>query len=186
MIFIEEIGHVAKHRFTNLIPDSQCDHCHHAHLARGMLIQGVRERAEIGGDKALGGDNPGTPDPRDVICGVASLVLVIGWAFTRHFAMADNASLWQTSPLSLVLALLIPRLLRGGDAARAHRWVPWSVAALAVVGALLELIPALHEHNAEIIALVLPVQVALARVLTRARATAAVAEPAPHEAVLLH
>jgi hypothetical protein len=113
-------------------------------------------------------------------------MLIIGWAFTRHFAMADNASLWQTSPLSLVLAFLIPRLLRGDDGARALRWVPWSVATLAVIGALLECLPGLHEHNAEIIVLVLPVQVALAVVLTRARGAAAVATPTPREAVLLH
>jgi len=121
-----------------------------------------------------------------LICGIASLMLIIGWAFTRHFAMADNASLWQTSPLSLVLAFLIPRLLRGDDGARALRWVPRSVATLAVIGALLECLPGLHEHNAEIIVLVLPVQVALAVVLTRARGAAAVATPTPREAVLLH
>ncbi|MEK6606565.1 MAG: hypothetical protein AABZ30_02790, partial [Myxococcota bacterium] len=45
---VEELGHPQKHRLTNLIPDSQCNHCHHAHLHRGLLIQGVRERSEEG------------------------------------------------------------------------------------------------------------------------------------------
>ncbi len=63
----DEVAHGARHRFTNLIPDSQCDHCHHAHLDRGMLIQGVRERAEVGGDSAIGGKNVGLPDPPNVV-----------------------------------------------------------------------------------------------------------------------
>lgn len=59
----EEIGHGALHRFTNLIPDSQCNRCHHAHLQRGLLAQGVRERSEPEGDAALGGFNRGVEDP---------------------------------------------------------------------------------------------------------------------------
>lgn len=62
---VEEIGHGALHRFTNLIPDSQCNRCHHAHLQRGLLIQGVRERSEPGGDEAYGGPNRGIEDPEN-------------------------------------------------------------------------------------------------------------------------
>lgn len=63
----EEIGHGGLHRLTNLIPDSQCNRCHHAHLHRGLLIQGVRERSEPDGDKAIGGMNRGEEDPRDAV-----------------------------------------------------------------------------------------------------------------------
>ncbi|MBI2893431.1 MAG: hypothetical protein HYY06_07750 [Deltaproteobacteria bacterium] len=62
-----EIGHGALHRLTNLIPDSQCNHCHHAHLHRGILIQGVRERSEPEGDAALGGPNRGIEDPENAV-----------------------------------------------------------------------------------------------------------------------
>ncbi len=63
----DESGHGAKHRLTNLIPDEQCNRCHHAHLQRGMLIQGIRERSEPEGDQALGGPNRGVEDPENAV-----------------------------------------------------------------------------------------------------------------------
>jgi len=63
----EEPGHPERHRFTNLIPDSQCNHCHHAHLHRGLLSQGVRERSEPEGDEAIGGENFGIEDPEHAV-----------------------------------------------------------------------------------------------------------------------
>ena len=64
---IDEIGHGALHRLTNLIPDSQCNRCHHAHLQRGLLIQGARERSEPEGDAAYGGPNRGVEDPEHAV-----------------------------------------------------------------------------------------------------------------------
>ncbi len=63
----EEIGHAERHRLTNLIPDSQCNRCHHAHLHRGLLSQGVRERSEPEGDLAMGGINRGVEDPEEAV-----------------------------------------------------------------------------------------------------------------------
>ena len=63
----EELGHVATHRLTNLIPDSQCAHCHISHLARALLAQGVRERSEERGDTPMGGVNTGLPDPENAV-----------------------------------------------------------------------------------------------------------------------
>ena len=40
---VEELGHPATHRFTNLVPDRQCAHCHVSHLGRALLAQGVRD-----------------------------------------------------------------------------------------------------------------------------------------------
>lgn len=59
----EELGHVLTHRFTNLVPDSQCAHCHISHLGRSLLAQGVRERSEPEGDALIGGVNRGVEDP---------------------------------------------------------------------------------------------------------------------------
>ncbi len=64
---VEEGGHVERHRLTNLIPDSQCNRCHHAHLHRGLLSQGVRERSEPVGDNAIGGINHGLEDPEEAV-----------------------------------------------------------------------------------------------------------------------
>ena len=59
----EEPGHVETHRLTNLIPDSQCAHCHISHLGRSLLSIGVRERSEPEGDTGIGGQNHGIEDP---------------------------------------------------------------------------------------------------------------------------
>ena len=59
----DELGHVQTHRFTNLIPDSQCARCHISHLGRSLLAQGVRERSEAEGDKLIDGPNRGVEDP---------------------------------------------------------------------------------------------------------------------------
>jgi len=58
----DEIGHPVQHRFTNLIPDSQCNHCHHAHLNQALLSQGVSEPSNPDGDRAIGGVNRGTEE----------------------------------------------------------------------------------------------------------------------------
>ena len=63
----EEGGHGALHRYTNLIPDSQCNRCHHAHLQRGLLAQGIRERSEPEGDLGIGGTNVGLEDPEHIV-----------------------------------------------------------------------------------------------------------------------
>jgi hypothetical protein len=64
---VEEIGHGGLHRLTNLIPDAQCNRCHHAHLQRGLLIQGARERSEPEGDLSYGGPNRGIEDPEEAV-----------------------------------------------------------------------------------------------------------------------
>lgn len=63
----DEQGHGRTHRLTNLIPDAQCNHCHHAHLHRGLLAQGVREKSEPDGDMAMGGPNRGVEDPPNAV-----------------------------------------------------------------------------------------------------------------------
>ncbi len=63
----DEAGHPLKHRFTNLIPDSQCAHCHISHLGRSLLARGVRERSEPEGDTLMGGKNTGAADPPNAV-----------------------------------------------------------------------------------------------------------------------
>ena len=64
---LNEAGHGGRHRLTNLIPDDQCNRCHHAHLHRGLLSQGIRERSEPEGDLGMGGVNPGVEDPENAV-----------------------------------------------------------------------------------------------------------------------
>ncbi len=60
---LDELGHIKTHRFTNLIPDTQCSRCHISHLGRSLLAIGVRERSEPEGDHVIGGPNRGVEDP---------------------------------------------------------------------------------------------------------------------------
>jgi len=64
---VEELGHVSTHRFTNLVPDSQCARCHVSHLGRALLSRGIREKSEHEGDEAIGGPNRGVEDPEHAV-----------------------------------------------------------------------------------------------------------------------
>ena len=64
---VDELGHVGTHRFTNLIPDSQCARCHVSHLGRALLSRGIRERSEPDGDEEIGGPNRGVEDPEHAV-----------------------------------------------------------------------------------------------------------------------
>ena len=62
-----EPGHPLQHRFTNLVPDSQCAHCHTAHLGRSLLALGVRERSEAPVDALLAGAGQGREEREHVV-----------------------------------------------------------------------------------------------------------------------
>jgi hypothetical protein len=94
----------------------------------------------------------------------------LAWTVTRHVITQQNENLLQITPLALVLAVLLPASLRPGSrgaAARAGRLLAVALAALATVGLLLKALPTFYQRNAELIALFLPVHLALAWALWR-------------------
>jgi hypothetical protein len=97
-----------------------------------------------------------------LLAGFVGLVMVLTWTATDHTFMYRNENLLQLSPLSLVLMVALPRyVLRGRSAATAW-YTAAAVAALALLGCVLQLLPGLDQVNGEIIALALPPQLALA------------------------
>ena len=103
-----------------------------------------------------------------LVCGVLGSILLIAWFATKHVFWRWNETDLLLSPLSLVLVVLIPlAVLRGRRERGARMWAA-VVAVLGVVALLLAIIPGGQENRA-IVALVLPVHLALAWALALPR-----------------
>jgi hypothetical protein len=89
-----------------------------------------------------------------LLAGTAGVLLVLLWAMTNHQIAYRNENLLQLSPLALPLVLLVPCLAYGARwAARPARLLATAVAALSVLGFVLQALPWLDQRNAQIIAL---------------------------------
>ncbi|HEX2971519.1 MAG TPA: DUF4105 domain-containing protein [Tepidisphaeraceae bacterium] len=100
-----------------------------------------------------------------LVTGVAGTFLAAVWLFSSHVAVYGNENILQCSPVALPLAVLVPALAIGmGWARRLSKWVLYAAAFVAggsVVGLILQVVPAFYQVNGELIALVLPVNLAL-------------------------
>jgi hypothetical protein len=116
-----------------------------------------------------------------LFAGTAGVLLVGLWAFTNHQIAYRNENLLQLSPLALPLVLLIPCVAYGARWAARPAWLlSAAVAALSVVGLVIQVLPGLDQRNAQIIALALPINLALAwTVRTLADRTRAAVQPVP-------
>lgn len=101
-----------------------------------------------------------------IAAGFFGSVLAALWAFTDHVAAHRSENLFQLNPLSLVLAALLPFTARPA-VLRAAAIVALAIAALSVLGFLLQVLPAFDQVNGGIIALALPPHAALAWALAR-------------------
>ena len=96
-----------------------------------------------------------------LIAGIGGLALVFAWLFTRHYFMGRNENLMQFDPLSIALVVLIPLALYARRAqSRAVKIAGW-VAAISLFGFVAQGIPFFFEKNGEIIALALPINLAV-------------------------
>src|SRR5437762_7625317 len=96
-----------------------------------------------------------------LVAGFCGVALVIAWLFTRHYFMSRNENLMHLSPLSIALVVLIPLGVYGGrGVARAVRLAGF-VAALSLFGFIAQGIPFFDQKNGEIIALALPINLAV-------------------------
>ncbi|MEX1256271.1 MAG: DUF4105 domain-containing protein [Gemmatimonadota bacterium] len=100
--------------------------------------------------------------------GILGLLLVLFW-FSHHVSVHWNGNLFHLSPLALALPVLVLRDLRGKACASAGAGARLAllIALLSVGAAVIQLTPLFAQGNAEVIALGLPVNLALAWVLTR-------------------
>jgi len=94
--------------------------------------------------------------------GILGVILVVGWTATRHVFMARNENLLQFDALSLGLAVVLPMALTRARSVRAARKLSVVIAAIAVVGFAMQILPWFNQVNGEVIALTLPAHLALA------------------------
>lgn len=115
-----------------------------------------------------------------ITTGFFGLILTLLWLFTDHSAAYPNLNLLHLNPLGLLLAAAAPFAVIGSRTSRVAR-LAWPVtlvlAIMSASGVLLEAFPALRQLNGPLIALVLPVHVAVAGALYLLRDTV----PSPAE-----
>jgi hypothetical protein len=98
-----------------------------------------------------------------LVTGVGGVVLAALWLFTDHAIAYRNENLFQLDPISLPLVVLLPALAFG--ARWATRWGPriaqW-VGYLSIVGFAVQVLPGIDQVNGVVIALAMPINMALA------------------------
>ncbi len=102
-----------------------------------------------------------------LIVGLLGSALLLSWLFTDHFFLGLNENAFQANPVSLVLSALLLLAAMG----RGRVWTgraALTVAALAVAGLALQVLPGLDQVNGEILALALPAHLGLAWGVLRA------------------
>ena len=96
-----------------------------------------------------------------LVAGLAGIALLSAWIFTHHYYMSRNENLLQLSPLSIALAVLIPLSIFGLRGIEKARRLSAIVAALSLFGFIAQGIPFFDQSNGEIIALGLPINLAV-------------------------
>jgi hypothetical protein len=98
-----------------------------------------------------------------LFAGTGGWILAGLWSLTDHGIAYRNENILQLSPLALPLVLLLPVLAYGARWAARPAWLlSAAVAALSVLGFVLQILPGIDQANGWIIALALPVNLALA------------------------
>ena len=125
------------------------------------------------GIRMLGHSRPallaGLALPYWTLTGVLGLLMLFLWGFTDHRYAWANQNLLLLPPIAL---LLLPggwRLARGRPAGALFAWLAWAMVALAAAALAVSLLSLQPQRNAQWIALLMPVQLALAWTLARRR-----------------
>lgn len=104
---------------------------------------------------------------------LAGLALAGLWALTEHVDAYRNLNVLHADPIALALVVLVPALVRRKQwARRPALWLAGAVAALSVVGAAIEVFPAIGQVNGEFVGLFLPAHLGLAWAVHRLAAAA--------------
>lgn len=106
------------------------------------------------------------------VTGFFGLIISLLWAFTDHSVTYYNENVMQANPLLLILAVLATATILG------RMWAPKTtariallVAGLSALGFMLQIFPRIDQVNGEIIALMMPVHIAIAYILNSPRRT---------------
>ena len=121
----------------------------------------VLVRSAEGGHRAALFAATGVATLWSLIAGISGLALLFAWFFTKHYFMGRNENLMHLNPLSIALVLLIPlSVYRLRGVSRAAKLAGF-IAALSLFGFVAQGIPFFDERNGEIIALALPINLAV-------------------------
>jgi hypothetical protein len=121
---------------------------------------------------ALVGRSPGLALPRRTalavlgggwaaVAGMSGLLLLGAWIFTDHFFWYRNYNLFQLNPLGLILAAGFAAFAFRGRLPAWARRLGLALAGLSAVGVMVQLLPGLGQRNLEILAVSLPVNLAV-------------------------
>lgn len=94
-----------------------------------------------------------------LLIGIGGAISAWGWVATDHFVSKRNENLLQVTPLALVLLVLLPRASGGGS--RKAFFASATIAGLSILGLALKVTPFFFQVNGDMIALCLPVHLAL-------------------------
>ena len=95
-----------------------------------------------------------------LLCGVLGVILLLAWIATKQVFWASNENVLLLTPFSLALVMLIPTAVLSERRERATRMVASIVALLGIVAGVLAIVPGGQENRA-VVALLLPVHLAL-------------------------
>jgi hypothetical protein len=129
------------------------------------LADGGSKGARIGLLLVAGGWN--------LVIGILGTALAALWLFTNHIYSYHNENLLQANSLSLILAVMIFASLRrrkrsgGGVVGHTTERLALIVAALALLGFIIQILPVFYQVNGEIIAMMVPAHVGIAMALRR-------------------
>jgi hypothetical protein len=134
------------------------------YVAVGILLAGVLialVRSAEGGHRAALFAATVIGTLWSAIAGLTGIALVIAWLFTKHNFMGRNENLMHFDPLSIALAVLIPLSVFGLRGVSRALKLSGFIAAVSLFGFVLQGIPFFDQKNGEIIALALPLNLAV-------------------------
>jgi hypothetical protein len=95
------------------------------------------------------------------IAGLAGAALLFAWFFTKHYFWGRNENLLHMNPLSLGLIVMIPLAIYARKGTVRARKLAGFIAMLCLAGFVAQGIPTFDQKNGEIIALALPINLAV-------------------------
>jgi hypothetical protein len=134
------------------------------YVAVGIVLAGTLialvSRAETGSRAALFGASA-LATLWSLVAGIAGLALLAAWIFTQHHFMGRNENLLHFNPLSAALVVLVPLSIHAGRAIVRARRLSAAVAAMSLFGFIAQGVPFFDQSNGEMIALALPLNLAV-------------------------
>ncbi|MDP9280463.1 MAG: DUF4105 domain-containing protein [Gemmatimonadota bacterium] len=132
-------------------------------VAIGILLAGIivaLVRSAEGGSRIAFFGATAITTLWSLVAGLGGMALVFVY-FTKHYFMTRNENLMHFDPLSLALAILVPLSVYGLRGVSRALKLSGFVAALSLFGFVLQGIPFFDQDNGEIIALALPLNLAV-------------------------